>query len=86
MKFQILHFKSQVSYLFFGIGINNNLNFGGILVLLVSNFNKKKSIGQLVTTSLLEQIKNKYKMKLKKGMNDIFSDESNDNRFINVTQ
>ena len=75
----------QLSRLF-GIGMNNNLNFGGIPVLLVGDFNQKKPIGQLATTSLLELIKNKYEMKLQQEMNDILSDESNDDRFMNVTQ
>merc|ERR1712207_114263 len=34
----------QLSRLF-GIGMNNNLNFGGIPVLLVGDFNQKKPIG-----------------------------------------
>ena len=75
----------QLSRLF-GIGMNNNLNFGGIPVLLVGDFNQKKPIGQLATTSLLELIKNKYEMKLQQEMNNIFSDESNDDGFMNVTQ
>ena len=75
----------QLSRLF-GIGMNNNLNFGGIPVLLVGDFNQKKPIGQLATTSLLELIKNKYEMKLQQEMNDILSDESNDDGFMNVTQ
>ena len=75
----------QLSCLF-GIGMNNNLNFGGIPVLLVGDFNQKKPIGQLATTSLLELIKNKYEMKLQQEMNDILSDESNDDGFMNVTQ
>ena len=75
----------QLSRLF-GIGMNNNLNFGGIPVLLVGDFNQKKPIGQLATTSLLELIKNKYEMKLQQEMNNILSDESNDDGFMNVTQ
>ena len=75
----------QLSRLF-GIGMNNNLNFGSIPVLLVGDFNQKKPIGQLATTSLLELIKNKYEMKLQQEMNDILSDESNDDGFMNVTQ
>ena len=66
--------------------MNNNLNFGGIPVLLVGDFNQKKPIGQLATTSLLEWIKNKYEMKLQQEMDDILSDESNDDGFMNVTQ
>ena len=66
--------------------MNNNLNFGGIPVLLVGDFNQKTPIGQLATTSLLEWIKNKYEMKLQQEMDDILSDESNDDGFMNVTQ
>ena len=45
--------------------MNNNLSFGGIPILLIGDFSQKNAICQLINTSLLKLIKNKYEMKLK---------------------
>lgn len=66
--------------------MNNNLYFGGIPDLLVDDFNQKQPIGQLATTSLLKQVKNKYEMKIQLDINDNFSDRLNNNSYMKVSQ
>ena len=64
--------------------MNNNKLFGGILVLLVGDLNQKKPISELSTKSLLNLIKNKYDYNTRTKINDIESNECNDDGFILV--
>ena len=64
--------------------MKNNKLFGGIPVLLVSDFNQKKPIGKLATKSLLELVKNKHEYNITTEINDIVSNECDDDGFMIV--
>ena len=59
-----------------------NKLLGGILVLLVGNFNQKKPIGELATKSLLELVKNKYEYNIRTEINGITLNECDDDGFM----
>ena len=73
----------QLSRLF-EIGIKNNKLFVGIPVLLVGDFNQKKPIGELATKSLLDLVKNKYDYDTRIKINNIASNECDDDGFMLV--
>ena len=62
--------------------MKNNKLFGGIPVLLVGDFNQKKPIGELATKSLLDLVKNKYDYDTRTKINDIVSNEYDDDSFM----
>ena len=64
--------------------MKNNKLFGGIPVLLVGDFNQKKPIGELATKSLLDLVKNKYDYDTRTKINNIASNECDDDGFMLV--
>ena len=64
--------------------MKNNKLFRGISVLLIGDFNQKKLIGELATKSLLDLVKNKYDYDTRTKINNIASNECDDDGFILV--
>ena len=66
----------------FEIEMKVNKLFRGIQVLLISEFNQKKPISKLETKSLLELFNNKYEYNIRTKINNITSNECDDDGFI----